>query len=133
MPSLPVHHQLLKLTQPHVHRVSDAIQPPHPLLSLLLLPSTFPSIKVFSNEPVLHIRWPKYWSFSFSICPSNEYSELISFRIDWFDLLAVQGILPAPQFESISSSVLCFPYGPTLTYIHDYWKDCSFDYMDLCP
>ena len=102
----------------------------HPLL---LLPSIFLSIRVFSNESVHCIRWPKFWSFSFSICPSNEYSELISFRIDWFDLLAVRGILPAPQFESISSSVLCFPYWPTLTYIHDYWKDCSFDYMDLCP
>ena len=102
----------------------------HPLF---LLPSIFPSISVFSNESVLHIRCPKYWNFSFSICPSNQYSELISFRINWFDLLAVQGTLPATQFESISSSLLCFPYGPTLTYIHDYWKDCGFDYMDLCP
>ena len=102
----------------------------HPLF---LLPLIFPSISVFSNESVLHIRCPKYWNFSFSICPSNQYSELISFRINWFDLLAVQGTLPATQFESISSSLLCFPYGPTLTYIHDYWKDCGFDYMDLCP
>ena len=102
----------------------------HPLF---LLPSIFPSISVFSNGSVLHIRCPKYWNFSFSICPSNQYSELISFRINWFDLLAVQGTLPATQFESISSSLLCFPYGPTLTYIHDYWKDCGFDYMDLCP
>ena len=86
----PVHHQLLKLAQTHVHWVSDAIQPSHPLL---LLPSIFPSIRVFSNESVLHIRWPKYWSFSFSIRPPNEYSGLISFRIDWFDLLAVQGTL----------------------------------------
>ena len=102
----------------------------HPLF---LLPLIFPSISVFSNESVLHIRCPKYWNFSFSICPSNQYSELISFRINWFDLLAVQGTLPATQFESISSSLLCFPYGPTLTYIHDYWKDRGFDYMDLCP
>ena len=89
---------------------------------LLLLPSIFPSIRVFSNESVLHIRWPKYWSFSFSISPSSEYSGLISFRIDWFDLLAVQGILkssPTPQFKSINSSLLNFLYGPTLTSAHD--------------
>ena len=89
MPGLPVHHQLPEFTQTHVHQVGDAIQPSHPLL----LPSIFPSIRVFSNESVLHIRWPKYWSFSFSINPSNEYSGLISFRIDWLDLLAVQGTL----------------------------------------
>ena len=81
MPGLPVHHQLPKLAQNHVHWVGDAIQPPHPL-SLLLLPSTFPSITVFSNESALRIRRPKYWSFSFSISPSNEYSGLISFRMD---------------------------------------------------
>ena len=94
----------------------------HPLL---LPPSIFPSIRVFSNESALCIRWPKYWSFSFSISPSNEYSGLIPFRIDWFDLLAIQGTLefsPAPQFKSISSSVLSLLYGPTLTHIHDYWK-----------
>ena len=73
---------LLEFTQTHVHRVGDAIQPSHPLLSLLFLPSIFPSIRVFSNEPVLHIRWSKYWSFSFSISPSNEYSGLISFRMN---------------------------------------------------
>ena len=77
----------------HVHQISDAIQPSHPLSPPLLLPSVFPSIRVFSNESVFHMRWPKYLSFSFSISPSNEYSELISFRIDWFDLLAVQGTL----------------------------------------
>ena len=102
---------------------------------LLLLPSIFPSISVFSNELALHIRWPKYWSFSFSTSPSNEYSGLISFRIDWFDLLAVQGILksssPTPQFKSINFSVLRFLYGPTLTSIHDYLKNHSFDYSDL--
>ena len=81
-----VHHQLPEIAQTHVHRVSDAIQASHPLLSLLLLPSIFPIIRVFSNESVLHIRWPKYWSFNFSISPSNEYSGLISFRMDWFDL-----------------------------------------------
>ena len=89
-PGFPVH-QLLELTQNHVHQVSDATQPSHPLPSLLLLPSIFPSIRVFSSESVLCIRWPKYWSFSFSISPSNEYSGLISFKIDWFDLLEVQG------------------------------------------
>ena len=92
-PGFPVHHQLLEPTQTHVHWVSDAIQPSHPLSPLLLPPSIFPSIRVFSNELVLHIRSPKYWSFSFSISPSNEYSELISFRMDWLDLFAVQGTL----------------------------------------
>ena len=92
IPGLPVHHQLLEFTQTHV-KVGDAIQPSHPLWSLLLQPSIFPSIRVFSNESVLHIRWPKYWSFSFSISPSNEYSGLISFKMDWLDLPAVQGTL----------------------------------------
>ena len=90
-PGLPVHHQLLELIQTHVHQVSDAIQSSQLLLSPLHLPSIFPSIRVFSNVSVLCIRWPKYWSFSFSISPSNEYSGLISFRMDWLDLLAVQG------------------------------------------
>ena len=92
----------------------------HPLL---LLPSIFPSIRVFSNESVLHIRWPKYWSFSFSISPSNEYSGLIYFRMDWLDLLAVKGTLkafPTLQFKSINYLVLSLLYGPTLTSIHDY-------------
>ena len=92
-PGFHVLHQLPELTQTHVHQVSDAIQPSHPLLSLLFLPSIFPSIRIFSNESVLRIRWPKYWSFSFSIHPSSEYSGLISFRMDWFDLLAVQATL----------------------------------------
>ena len=89
-PGLPVHHKLMESTQTHVHQVSDAIQPSHPLL---LLPSIFPSIRVFSNESILHMRWPKYWSFSFSISPSNEHPGLISFRMDWLDLLAAQGTL----------------------------------------
>ena len=92
-PGFPVHHQLPELAQTHVHRVSNAIQPSHPPLSPFLMPSIFPSFRVFSNESVLHIKYPEYWSFSFSISPSNEYSGLISFRIDWFDLLAVQGTL----------------------------------------
>ena len=79
--------------QTHVHWVGDAIQPSYPLCPLLFLPSIFPSIRVFFNESVLQIRWPKYWSFSFSISPSSEYSGLISFRMDWLDLLAVQGTL----------------------------------------
>ena len=96
---------------------------------LLLLASIFPSIRVFSNESDLHIRWPKYWSFSFSINPSNEYSGLISPRMDWLDLLAVQGTLKSllQQFKRINSSVLSFVYGPTLTSVHDYWKNHSFD------
>ena len=92
-PGLSVHHQLLELPQTHVHGVCDAIQPSHPLSSLLLLPSVFPNIRVFSNESALRIMWAKYWSFSFKICPSNEYLELIFFRMDWFDLPVVQGTL----------------------------------------
>ena len=92
MPGLPVHRQLLEFTQTHVHWVSNAN---HLILCcpLLLQPSVFPSIMVFSNELVLLIRWPKYWSFSFSISPSNEYSGLISFRMDWLEFLAVQATL----------------------------------------
>ena len=93
MPGLSVHHQLLEFTQTHDHWVSDAIQPSHPLLSPSPPAFSHSSIRVFSNESVLCIRWPKYWSFSFSISPSNEYSGLISFRIDWLDLLAVRGNL----------------------------------------
>ena len=93
MPGLHIHHQLLDSTQTHVHWVCDAIQPSHPLSSLLLLPSIFPSIRVFSNESALCNRWPKYWSFSFNINPSNEHPGLISFRMNWLDLFAVQGTL----------------------------------------
>ena len=92
-PGLSVHHQLPESTQTHVHRVSDAIQPLILCCLLLLLPSILPSIRVFSNESALPIRWPKYWSFSFSIIPSKEIPGLISFRMDWLDLLAVQGTL----------------------------------------
>ena len=91
--------------------------------SLLLLPSIFPSISIFSNESALHIRWPKYWNFSFSICPSNEYSGLISFRMDWFDLLAAQGTLKSLlQHHNLKyhSSVHSFLCGPTLTSVQDY-------------
>ena len=93
MPGLPVHHQLPEFTQTHVHRVSDAIQPSHPLLSPPLPAPIPPSIRVFSSESALGMRWPKYWSFSFSISPSKEHPGLISFRTDWLDLLAVQGTL----------------------------------------
>ena len=92
-PGLPVHHQLPEFTQTHAHRVSDGIQPSHPLSSPSHLPPVPPSIRVFSNESTLRMRWPKYWSFSFSISSSNEHPGLISFRMDWLDLLAVQGIL----------------------------------------
>ena len=106
-PGLPVHHQLPELAQTHVHRVSDAIHTSHPLSSPSPLPSIFPSIRVFFNESVLPISWPKYWSFSFSISPSNEYSGLISFKIDWFDLLAVQGTLKSLlQHHSSKASIL---------------------------
>ena len=104
----------------------------HLILShpLLLRPPILPSIRVFSNESALPFRWRMYWSFSFSISPCNEHPGLISFRMDWLDLLAVQGTLkssPGPQFESIISSALSFLYSPTLTSIHGYWKNHSFD------
>ena len=101
-------HYLLEFTQIHVYWVSNAIQPSHPLLSpFLLWPSIFPRIRVFSKESALCIRWPKYWSFSFRISPSNEYSGLISFRINWFDLLAVQGILKSLlQHHNLKAPIL---------------------------
>ena len=106
-PGFPVRHQFPKLAQTHVHRVSDAIQPSHSLSSPSPPASIFSNIRVFSNESVLHIRWPKYWSFSFSISPPNQYSELISFRMDWLDLLAVQGILKSLlQHHNSKASIL---------------------------
>ena len=125
---LPVHHQLRSL--PKLMSIESVMPSNHLILCcpLLLMPSIFPSITVFSNESALPVRWPKYWSFNFS--PSNEYSRLISCRIDRLDLLVVHGTLkssPTPQFKSISSLVLSFLYGPTLTSIHDYWKNHSFD------
>ena len=106
-PGLPVHHQLPEFTQTHVHWVGDASN--HLILCcpLLLLPSIFPNIRVFSNESVFRIRWPKYWSYSFSISPSNERSGLISFRMDWLDPLAVQGTLKSLfQYHSSKASIL---------------------------
>ena len=109
MPGLSVLHYPSEFVQTHVHWVGDAIQPCCPLLSLLLLPSIFPSIGVFSNKLALHVRWSKYWSFGFSISPSNEYSALISFRNDWFDLIAVQGTIKGLlQHHSLKASILWF-------------------------
>ena len=106
-PGLPVHHQLPEFTQTHVHQVSDAIQPSHPLSSPLLLPPIPPSIRVFSNGSTLHMRWPKYWSFIFSIIPSNEHPGLISFRMDWLDRLSVQGTFKSLlQHRSSKASIL---------------------------
>ena len=106
-PGLPVHHQLLEPTQTHVHRVGDAIQPSHPLLSPSPPAPNPSSNSVFSNESTLHMRWPKYWNFSFSISPSNEYPGLVSFRMDWLDFLAVQGTLKSLlQHHNSKASVL---------------------------
>ena len=125
-PGLPVHHQLPEFTQTHVHRVSDAIQPSHPLSSPSPPAPIPPSITVVSNESTLCMRWPKYWSFSFSISPSNEHPGLISFRMDWLDLLAVQGTLKSllqhHSSKSINSLALSPLHSPTLTSIHDHRK-----------
>jgi len=115
---------LLRLKSIKSMRPSNHLILCHPLL----LPSIFASIRVFSNEPALHIRWPKYWSFSFNISPSNGYLGLISLRMDWLDLLAVQGTLKSLlQHHSSKASILSFLYSPTLTSIHDHWKNHSLD------
>ena len=107
MPGFPIHHQLLEPTQTHVHHVGDTIQPSHSLSSPSPPAFSFPSIRVFSSKSVLCIRWPKYWSFSFSISSSNEYSGPISFRVDWFDLLEVQGTLKClHEHHSSKASIL---------------------------
>ena len=133
-------HCLPEFAQIHVHWVGH----PCPLSWMskqlilyhpLLLPSIFPSIRVFSNELALHIRWPKYWSFSFSISPPNELSGLISFSIDWCDLLAVQGTLKSLlQLHSFKASILwCTSFFVVqLTFMHEYWKKHNFDCKDLC-
>ena len=135
-PGLPVHHHLPEFTQTHVHQVSDAIQPSHPLsisssVHLILLPSIPSSIKVFSNESTLRMRWPKYWRFRFSIIPSKEHPRLISFRMDWLDVLAVQGTLKSllqhHSSKASNSSALSFLHSPTLTSIHDHRKNHSLD------
>ena len=107
MPGLPVHHQLLEFTQTHIHWVGDAIQPSHLRCPLLLLPPIPSSIRVFSNESALRMRWPKYWGFSLSISPSSEHPGLVSFRMDWLDLLAIQGTLKSLlQHHSSKASIL---------------------------
>ena len=133
-PGFPVLHHLPELGQTHVHWVGDAIQPS--LSSPSLPVFNFPSIKVFSNESALCIKWPTHWSFSFSISPSNEYSGLICFK-DWLVWSSCcprdsQESSAAPQFESTNSLALNLLYGPDLTSIHDYWKNHSFDCTDLC-
>ena len=121
MPGLPVHHQLREFTQIHVHRVSDAIQPSLPLLSPSPPVPIPPSIKVFSNESTLRMRWPKYWSFSFSIIRSKEHPGLISFRMDWLDLLAVQGTLKnLLQHHSSKASILRHSAFFTVQHSHPY-------------
>ena len=111
-PGLPVHHQIRESTQTHVHWVGDAIQPSHPLSSPSLPAFNLSSIRVFSNESALHIRWPKYWSFSSNVSLSNEYSGLISFRMDWLDLFLVQGNLKnlLQQHRSKESILPCSAY-----------------------
>ena len=135
-PGLPVHHQLPEFTQTHV---IESVMPSNYLIlchSLLLLPSIFPSIRVFSNESVLHIRWPACWSFSSSISPSSEHPGLISFRMDWLDLLAVQGTLKSLlQHHSSKASILprsAFFIVQLFTSIHDHWKNHRLDKMELC-
>ena len=129
-PGLPVHHQLPEFTQNHVHQVSDAIQPSHPLSSPSPPASILPSIRVFSNESTLRMMSPKYWRFSFNISPSNEHPRLISFRMDWLDLLAVQGTLKSLlQHHSSKASISrCSAFfSLTLTSIHDHWKNHGLD------
>ena len=125
-PGFPVHHQLPEFTQTHVHGVGDAIQPSHPLSSLFLLPPIPPRIRVFSNESTLLVRWPKYWSFSFSIIPSKEITESPFLQNGLVGSpcspRGSQESSPTPQFKSINSLVLSLLHSPTLTSIHDYWK-----------
>ena len=125
MPGFPVLHYLLEFAQTHVHWVGDDIQPSHPLSPPFPLALSLSQDQGLFNELPLHSRWPKYWSFIFSISPSNEYSGLIAFSIDWFGLLAGQETLessPAPQFKNVNSLVLSLLYGLILVSVHDYWK-----------
>ena len=136
MPDFLVLYYLPEFAQTHVYWVGDAIQPSHPLSSPSPPALNLSQHQGLSDELVLCIRWPKYWSFSFSTIPSNEYSGVISFRMDWLDFLAAQGTLKSllqHHSSKTNSSALSFLYSPTLTSIHDYyWKNHSFDYMDLC-
>ena len=134
-PGSSILHHLLEFAQMHV--IESVMVSNHLILYRpFLLSSIFPNIRVFSKEQALRIRWTKSWSFSFSNSPSNEYLGLISFRIDWFDFLAVQGdsqeSSPAPQFESIESSVLSLIYGPIFPSVYDYWENHIFEYIDHC-
>ena len=129
-PGFPVHHQLLESTQSHDYRVGDDIQPSHPLSSPSPPAPIPPSIRVFPNESILCMRWPKYWSFSFSISPSNEHPGLISFRMDWLDLLAVQGTLKSFLQHHRSKASILRPsafFTVQLTFIYDQWKNHSLD------
>ena len=139
-PGSPVLHYLPEFTQTHVHQISDAIQPSHPLLSPLLLPSIPPSIRVFSNESTLHMRWPKYWSFSLSIIPSKEIPGLISFRKDWLDLLAVQerkkesevAQLCPTLYDPMDSSLHQAP--PSIGFSRQkYWSGLPFPFPGTLP
>ena len=133
-PGFSVLHHLPELAQTHVHWVGDAIQPSCPLSSPSPPAFSLSPTRVISSESVLHLRWPKYWSFSLSISPSNEYSRLFSFTIDLFDFLPIQGTLKSLlQHHSSKASILrcSVLYSPTLTSIHAYWKNHSFDYTDL--
>ena len=135
-PGFPVHHQLPEFTQTHFHRVSDSIQPSHPWPPLLLLPPIPPSIRVFSNESTIHMRWSKYWSFSFSISTSKEHPGLIFFRMDWLDLLAVQGALKSllQNHSSKAAIRLCSAFfivqlsnWGTLKFSRDYLRNHQFE------
>ena len=135
MSDFPVLHYLSEFAQTHIHRVGNAIQHIIFCRALLLLPSILPSIRIFFYELALHIRWPKYWSFSFNISPSR------IFRVDFLQDFLVwslccprdsQGSSPASQFKIIDSSVLSLLYGLTLTSVNDHWRNYSFDYIDLC-
>ena len=134
-PGFPVPHYLQSLLK--FISTESVIPSNHlTLCCTLLLPSVFPSIRIFFSKSAVHIQWPKYWSFSFTISCSSEYSGLISFRIDWLDLLAVletlKGLLQHHSLKASNPLALSLLYGPTLRSIHDYWKNYSFDYMDLC-
>ena len=135
IPGLPVHRQVPELTQTSIESVmpsntSSSVVPFSPWVQ------SFPASRSFPKSWLYPFRWPKYWSFSLSFSPSNEYSGLISFRMDWLDLLLVQWTIkssPTPQFKSISSSALSFLYSLTLTSIHDHRKNHSFDYSSSIP
>ena len=134
-PDFPVVHYLPEFAETHVHWVSDTIQPSHPLLPPFLFLSIFPSIRVFSSESALCIRWPKCWSFSFSISPSNEYSGLILLRwTGWISLLSkgLPRVFSNNRVKKHHSLVLDLLYGLTVISVHDYWKNYGLDCMNLC-